>query len=518
MEPLVQALLDPAAYDHPVAAVQLLETHISWVFLTGPFAYKVKKPVNLGFVDFSSAERRLYCCQEEVRLNRRLAPDLYLGVVPIHGPPERASFHGSGAVIEAAVQMRQFRQEDLLPEALARHAVQPALIDRLAQELAGFHATAATAPAGAPWGTAEQVLQPALANLDTLAQCGRLPADHGALRHWITAELKRLDPLLRNRCDGGRIRECHGDLHLGNMALHGGRITVFDGLEFSEALRWIDPISDLAFLLMDLRQRGHAELALRLLNGWLEAGGDHGGLRLLPWYSAYRALVRAKVTALRLAQGELPAAEVDRLEGDLAAYLAAARQAMAPPRGSLVITHGVSGSGKSHAAGLLRQRGWIQLRSDVERLRLFGRWGSAGFDPSLGADPYAASVSEALYGTVLEDAAAAALAAGLAVVVDATFLKRQQRQGFRRLAAAAGVGFGILDCPVSTELARHRIASRQASGVDPSEADASVLEQQLAGQEPLDSAERAWVVDLGDPLLSSLGEALPVPPCASAGA
>jgi len=518
MEPLVQALLDPAAYDHPVAAVQLLETHISWVFLTGTFAYKVKKPVNLGFVDFSSAERRLHCCQEEVRLNRRLAPELYLGVVPIHGPPERASFHGSGAVIEVAVQMRQFRQEDLLPEALGRHAVQPALIDRLARELAAFHATAAKAPAGAPWGTPEQVLQPALANLDTLAQCGRLPADHGALRHWITAELERLDPLLRHRCDGGRIRECHGDLHLGNMALHDGRITVFDGLEFSEALRWIDPISDLAFLLMDLRQRGHAELALRLLNGWLEAGGDHGALRLLPWYIAYRALVRAKVTALRLAQGELPAAEVDRLEGDLVSYLSAARQAMAPPRGALVITHGVSGSGKSHAAALLRERGWIQLRSDVERLRLFGRWGSAGVDPSLGADPYAASVSEALYGTVLEDAAAAALAAGLAVVVDATFLKRQQRQGFRRLAAVAGAGFGILDCPVTTALARRRIASRQASGVDPSEADASVLEQQLAGQVPLDSAERAWVVEPRDLLLSSLGEGLPVPCSTSQGA
>ena len=512
MDSLVRALLDPTAYDHPVEAVQLLETHISWIFLTGAYAYKVKKPVNLGFVDFSSAERRRHFCQEEVRLNRRLAPDLYLGVVPIHGPPERASLRGPGPVIEMAVQMRQFRQEDLLPQALARAALTSAQLELLAQDLARFHATAATAPSGSPWGSPELVLEPALANLDALAACGRLPPDHRILREWTLAEHRRLLPQLIARRREGHIRECHGDLHLGNMALESERITVFDGLEFSEALRWIDPISDLAFLLMDLRQRGQGAWALRLLNGWLEQGGDHGSLALLPWYLTYRALVRAKVTALRLEQPELAAGDAGRLEQDLASYLATARRAMAPPRGALLITHGVSGSGTSHAAAELRQQGWIQLRSDLERLRLFGRWGACpAADPSLGSDPYAPAVSALLYGTLLSRAVTAALAAGLAVVVDATFLKRDQRQAVRRLAADAGAGFGILAFAVSRQEGLARIALRRERGGDPSEADGTVLARQFEELEPLSSTEQPWMVGVGDTRLSDLGQGLAVP-------
>ena len=316
MNPLVRALLDPAAYDHPVAAVELIETHISWIFLTGHFAYKLKKPVNLGFVDFSTPELRRRCCEEELRLNRRLAADLYLGLRDLHGPPERAHLGGEGPVIEALVQMRQFQQRDLLPEALSRGRVKPEQIDRLADDLAHFHAGAAQASPADPWGTPERVLEPALANLETLAQLGRFPPDGEAMTGWTRQELRRLQPLLEARRERGRIRECHGDLHLGNMALQEERIRVFDCLEFSPPLRWIDPISDLAFLVMDLQQRCHGELALQLLNRWLETGGDHGSLPLLPWYLAYRALVRAKVTALRLQQSNLAPEAVEPLEAE----------------------------------------------------------------------------------------------------------------------------------------------------------------------------------------------------------
>ena len=512
MDELVRALLDPAAYDPPVQAVRLIETHISWVFLTGREAYKVKKPVQFGFVDFSTPERRRHCCQEEVRLNRRLAPDLYLGVVDIHGPRERASFRGEGPPIEAAVRMRQFQQGDLLPEVLSRQTLEPALLERLARELATFHHNAAIAEAASPWGTPERVLEPALANFDALDRCGRLPHDHLSLRRRCQEDLDHLRPLLLHRREQGRIRECHGDLHLGNMALHGGRITVFDGIEFNEGLRWIDPISDLAFLLMDLRHRGHADLALRLLQGWLEWGGDHGGLPLLPWYQAYRAMVRAKVTALRLTQAELGADEAGSLEADLQAYLEAARRALDPPRGALLITHGVSGSGKSHAAAQLMAGGWIQLRSDLERLRLFGRWGCPAEDPGTGTDAYAPAVSAHLYDTVLSGAAEAALAAGLAVVVDATFLRRDQRDRFRAIATKARAGFGILAPAVSPEQARARIETRRQAGGDPSEADAQVLERQLLSQEPLTPAERAWLLSgVEDPRLQAFGAGLAVP-------
>ena len=511
MDDLVRALLDPAAYDHPVVGVELLETHISWVFLTGRFAYKVKKPVRFGFVDFSTPERRRHCCEEELRLNRRLAPDLYLDLAVIHGPAQRACLHGSGPPIETAVRMRQFQQRDLLPQALARGAVSEALLDRLARDLAVFHAAAAAMPPDGPWGTAERVLEPALANFESLQACGRLPPEQADLLAWTRAEHGRLRPLLERRHSLGHIRECHGDLHLGNMTLHGGRITVFDGIEFSEALRWIDPLSDLAFLLMDLRQRGQPALARRFLQGWLEWGGDYGGLPLLPWYGAYRAMVRAKVAALRLAQQGL-AGGSGPLVAELEAYLAAARQAMAPRRGALLITHGVSGSGKSHGAAILRRRGWLQLRSDLERRRLFGRWGCGPSSPLQG-DPYAPAVGEHLYGTVLAEAAAAALAAGLAVVVDATFLRRDQRDRYCDLARQVGAGFGILAPVVGAAEARQRIGERQRLGADPSEADVTVLEKQLLAIEALAPEERPWLLSgVDDPRLQDLGRDLPSPP------
>jgi aminoglycoside phosphotransferase family enzyme/predicted kinase len=513
MNPLVRALLDPAAYDHPVVAVELIETHISWIFLTGHFAYKLKKPVNLGFVDFSTPDLRRRCCEEEVRLNRRLAADLYLGLRDLHGPPERAHLGGEGPVIEAVVQMRQFQQRDLLPEALRRGAVGPEQIDALADDLAHFHADAAQAMPAAPWGTPERVLGPALANLETLAQLQRSPPDGEAMACWTRDELTRLQPLLQARRERGRIRECHGDLHLGNMALLGKRIRVFDCLEFSPALRWIDPISDLAFLVMDLQERNHGDLALRLLNRWLDTGGDHGALPLLPWYLAYRALVRAKVTALHLQQPNLAPAAVEPLEAELENYLNRARLAMAPPRCALVITHGISGSGKSHAARQLRAWGWIHLRSDVERLRLHGRWGcgSAQGPAQDNHNPYDPAVTERLYGEVLLEAAGAALAGGLSVVVDATFLKRSQRQAFINLARARGAGFGILECSVPLNLALGRLEQRRSQEDDVSEADAEVVMAQMAVVEPLDAWEKAWVLDANDSRLRLERGGLPIP-------
>jgi aminoglycoside phosphotransferase family enzyme/predicted kinase len=519
-DPLVAALLDPAAYDHPVERVELIETHISWIFLTGAFAYKVKKPVNLGFLNFSTTELRRQCCQDEVRLNRRLASDLYLGVRPIHGPRERAHFGAGGPVVETAVQMRQFQQRDLLPAVLARGALTPEAIEALGTDLARFHALAARSTAAAAWGTFEAVLEPALANLHTLAQLGRSPADGPELERRTRQGLEPLRPLLEARRAAGRIRECHGDLHLGNMALYGGHILVFDCLEFSPALRWIDPISDLAFLVMDLRQRRQTTLALRLLNRWLDGTGDHGGLPLLPWYLAYRALVRAKVTALRLAQGQGGSSgeERRRWEEELEHYLEQARTALAPGPGALLITHGIAGSGKSHTAAQLAERGWIHLRSDGERRRLFGRWGvgapAGGEAPADGeslAAAYAPAVTSRLYDEVLPQAAAAALAAGLAVVVDATFLERRQRQAFQALAARCGAGFGILACTAPWQEIEGRIERRARLGSDPSEADATVAWGQLQRIEPLSEQEQTWVVRSDDPRLAPPAAALPKP-------
>lgn len=498
MEPLIAALLRPEAYDHPVEELQLLETHISWVLLTGTYAYKIKKPVDLGFVDFSTLAKRRHFCEEELRLNRRLAPDLYLGLRTLHGPAQRAHLGGVGPPIEVAVQMRQFRQQDLLPAVLRRGLPLAALlelVEDLAGRLAGFHAAAAIAAPDSPFGSPERVRQPALANLDVLERfLGRQDPHLLQLRQWCEAEALRLEPLFERRRRAGRVREGHGDLHLGNLVLHGGQIVVFDCLEFSPSLRWIDVISDLAFLAMDLRRHRHSLLASSLLNHWLAGSGDYGALAAWRWVLAYRALVRAKVTALRLEQLADAAGEVEsrrRCRVDLGAYLHLALSVQRRRQPLLLITHGISGSGKSYLSRRLAQRlGWLHIRSDVERLRLFGRWGEPCGAPLQG-DLYAAEISEILYRQRLSDGCASALEAGFSVICDATFLKRWQRLHFRGLAERLGVRLAILSCPCPPEIARRRIHLRRQRADDPSEADAAVLEAQLAAIEPLEADERA---------------------------
>jgi aminoglycoside phosphotransferase family enzyme/predicted kinase len=489
---MIASLLRPRAYPHPTGPLSLLETHISWVLLSGPLAYKVKKPVNLGFVDFSSLERRRHFCQEELRLNRRLAAELYLDLVEIHGPPERAHLGGCGPVIDVAVRMRQFDQTGLLPRALARGAVTGDQLEAFAERLALFHRAAAVAPPEGPYGTPEAVVSPATANLEVL---GRLHPESGAssLANWTRREADRLRPFFADRLARGRVREGHGDLHLGNLVLHQGVVVAFDCLEFNPGLRWIDVSSDLAFLAMDLCQREQPVLAGRVLNRWLSTCGDYGALRAWHWYVTYRALVRAKVLALRLEQFR-EAASPDRqaLGAELERYLHLAHRFSAPIRpGTLVLTHGVSGSGKSHLARALCQRhGWIHLRSDVERRRLFGRWGTS-FDPVRQGEAYASAITAELYGDHLPAATEAVLCAGLHAVVDATFLTRHQRRIFQHLADRLGTAWILLDLPVSLDLAGRRLARRQEEGRDPSEADETVLRDQWRILEPLTPAETA---------------------------
>ncbi|MFU8878241.1 MAG: AAA family ATPase [Wenzhouxiangellaceae bacterium] len=488
---LIQALHDPRCYPHPVGRVELIETHISWVLLAGDFVYKIKKPLDLGFLDFSTLERRRFFCEEEIRLNRRTAPELYLDVVPITGTPEDPRIagedkRGEDKPFEYAVRMRRFDPEATFDRLLSRGQLQPGEVSELGRGLAELHARAAIAPPDSRHGHHQAVAGPMFDNFRTLR--GQLADDRfDPLERWTRERLHKLNPLIAQRLENGFVRECHGDAHLGNVARIDSRATLFDCIEFSAELRWTDVICDLAFTFMDLRHRGADALAWRLLDEYLAETGDFEGMRLLPLYSVYRALVRAKVNAFRLND---PDADHDGIRQEIESHLRLADEISREIRPGLFLTMGVSGSGKSWLAErLVEHCGLIRIRSDIERKRLFGLARDEQSESGLDAGLYTAEATERTY-RHLADTARKLIRAGFPVLVDATFLKRNQREPFLELARSLQVPFGLIECRADESTLRQRINDRARAGNDPSEADLEVLEKQLDNVEPPDEFGR----------------------------
>jgi len=494
--PLISSLQNPVVYEHAVTELQLLETHISWVILTGEYAYKIKKAVNFGFLDYSTLEKRGFYCQEEVSLNQRFAPNLYLDAVAVTGSAEQPSLQGRGKPIEYAVRMKQFPQSALLSTLAARHALTAEHIDALAALVPAMHAAVDIADKHSEYGQPDDIHHWVMENFDRIR-----PALHAAqqrkrlarIEHWCLQEFDDLRALLEQRRREGFVRECHGDLHLGNLAIIDGRITPFDGIEFNPQLRWIDVMSELAFLVMDIRDRGYPRLARRLLNACLQHTGDYSGLSVLRYYIVYRALVRAKVAVLRSAQATSTLDQQDAWY-EYASYIALALHYVEPPAAILIITHGVSGTGKSfHASRLAERLGAIQLRSDIERKRLHGYAATADTQSGLDAGVYSADASERTYEQLARQARAVIMA-GYPAIIDATFLKFAQREQFRQLSAALSVPFVMLHFDADRDTLFARLCSRQAAASDPSEAGVEVLEAQLASQERLLSGEMNDVI------------------------
>jgi hypothetical protein len=493
---LIQSLHNPACFDHAAGPVRVIETHISWVLLTGEFAYKIKKPLNLGFLDFSSLDKRLRACRDEVQLNRRLAPAIYLDVVPITGTPAAPRINGSGATFEYAVKMRQFPVDATLDRLDAEGGLTAHHVEAIAATLARFHFEGcARATADSPWGTPEKIRQPVEQNFEQIAPRLDDPADQqslDALQRWSETEHARLAPLMAARKRDGFVRECHGDLHLGNLAWVDDQLLVFDCIEFNPELRWIDIQSEVAFCYMDLLQRGHADWAWLFLNRWLDATGDYAGLVLLRYYAVYRALVRAKVAAIRTAQTSGRERAAALVEVRTLLCQASTLTHAQPMR--LDITHGLSGSGKTTVTQKLMQTpGAIRLRSDVERKRLAGLDALAKSGSGVGRDLYAADATRRTYAH-LARLAGEILDAGWPVIVDATFTARWQRDLLREVAHTRNVEFRILDFPVPVATLRERIVQRSRAGNDASEADLAVLPHQLDNEEPLDTDEQAAIV------------------------
>ena len=493
---LIKALQNPELYDHPVREFQVLETHISWVILTGDYAYKIKKPMDFGFLDFSTLDRRKHFCGEELRLNKRLADSLYLDVLPITGSAETPALGGSGEAFEYAIRMRQFGQDGLFDKQQERGALDPEQLTSLARQVAAFHETLPPVAIDKPLGTPDAVFAGMQENFDQI----RPMIDDKALldqldnlEAWTRATFERCQPLIEKRHADGFVRECHGDLHLANITVHDGDVTVFDCIEFSEPFRWIDVINDLAFLLMDLESRGENRLANLVLNHYLEYRGDFQALPLLTLYKAYRALVRGKIALFTMGNPSLSDDDKANLMQRYREYAQLAENYSSFPNPYLLATTGLSASGKSVISkDMAAELGLIRLRSDVERKRLFGLGPLDNSKSGIGRDLYTDEANQRTYQRLAE-LSGGMLLAGLPVIVDSACLKRSERDLLTDVAENLGLPFALIHCEATEETRKQWIRERDG---DASEATEELLEAQATWFEPLTEQEKTHTVHL----------------------
>ncbi len=467
---------------------EVVETHVSWVLLTPECAYKIKKALKFPFLDFSTLQRRRFCCSEEVRLNSRLAPGIYKEAVAIGGSVDEPGL-GAAPAIEYAVSMKRFPAEDRLDEVLARTGLRHGQLRAFAWKLHECQRQAAVASVDSPYGSVADLRVQHFDNFAEISPCCR---DASAalleeIRLYSEQAFARLAPVMEGRRAAGKIREGHGDLHLGNLLLHEGEIAAFDCIEFNPSLSWIDGASDLAFMVMDLRHRRQPQLARTLLSSWAEASGDYGALAVMRLYLVYRALVRAKIDCIRRRQVE-DEDEARKLAASMTGYLQLAADFIDESgRGPLILMHGPSGCGKSYCSSrLVSALGAMRLRSDLERRRLPAEQFAGGL--------YSAPAIDANYRRLIE-LAETVIDSGWPVIVDATFLNLRHRKEFRDFAARAGVPLCLLSLTASRETIRRRLDQRALSQHRVSEAFYNTYEMQQSLLEPLTADEPFVEID-----------------------
>jgi len=489
----VRALLQPTAFDHPADDTELVETHISWVIVAGDFAYKIKKPLVLDFLDFGTLEKRKFCCEEEIRLNRPWAPEVYIDVVPITERNGLPRFGGDGVALEYAVRMRRFDQTLRLDEQLVAGLLSVADMKELGRNIADRHAAADVAAVSEREHLVEQAKRFVRENFMHLE--GVIDQDQFEfLQNWTTQQLETLDDRLWQRFDEGFVRDCHGDLHLGNLVRLPDGITTFDCIEFNRDLRFTDVFADVGFLTMDLVDKGRRDLAAHFVNRYLECSGDYAGVVLHDFYFVYCCLVRAKVAAILSRERESEPQRIADIAEAREYCNIAVRQATKGRR-ALVIMSGLSGSGKSWVSErLMAELPAIRLRSDTERKRLFGLAETAQSGSEIDAGIYTAEATAKTYERLFE-LAGEVFASGHHVILDAAFLKSAQRDAARRVATRAGCEPVLLHVRASTDVLRERLRQRASVRGEVSEADLDVLEHQLITTEAITPEEVAIDVD-----------------------
>lgn len=496
--PLILALQDQAIYPHPCENFEIIETHISWVLLTGPYVYKIKKPLNLGFLDFSTLAKRHLYCQEELRLNSRLAPQTYLEVIEVRGAEDAPQLNGNqGPIIEYAVKMRQFDRNNTFDHLIEHGQLTLDHIRQTADLVADFHRHIAQSPNDTHFGNPAAVMQPIRENFSQIKQLKGIeqPALLHEIANWSECAFQQLHTFIRQRKQEGFVRECHGDLHLANIALINNDCVPFDGIEFNPSLYWIDVINDAAFLVMDLIDKQRTDLAFQFLNVYLQHRADYAGLKLLRFYLVYRAMVRAKVSAIRACQS-IDAAIHQQALADYHRYLKLAARFTRPTKPTLLIMHGLSGSGKSWLSERMLERiPCIRVRSDIERKRLFGLSLKQSNQHAINLGPYSALASTQTYRR-LHYLARNILLAGCCAIVDATFLQRTQRQPFLELAEEFDAPIRIIATHSHPQILRQRIEQRAEQHDNVSDADLEVLEHQQKNQQPLTEEELQYCIEV----------------------
>jgi hypothetical protein len=511
LPPHIAALLSPEAYPHKVGRVDLIQTHISYVFLAGDFVYKVKKPMDLGFLDFTTVEKRRHFCQEEVRLNRRLCPGIYLDVVPIACVEGAVAVGAAGTVVDYAVKMRRLPEERMMGHLLENDAVTHEMVRALARRLAEFHASAETGAEIDAFGGLETVAGNWRENFEqTEPYAGRTitARQFQETRQFVEGFLERERDLLEVRVRDGRIRDCHGDLRAEAVCFQDG-ICIFDCIEFNQRFRYSDVAADLGFLAMDLDSRGRPAMSDELVGLYLEMSGDSTLPLVLDFYKCYRAYVRGKVEGFLLDAPEVPAAQKAAARGRARAFFRLAHSyARRRTPCTLINMAGLSGTGKSFLANALAARvGAVVISSDVVRKRL------AGVEPTeRHVEPwqrgiYAPELTERTYEAMLAEAGPH-LERGRPVVLDATFTLRRHREAARDLARRWGARYLAVECLVEESVARERLARRPEDPWTASDGRWEIFAVQRGRFEPLTEVSQGELVGVDTAL--PLGEQLDI--------
>jgi aminoglycoside phosphotransferase family enzyme/predicted kinase len=507
---LVKALLKPAAYPEKAGKIELMQTQMSFVFLTEEFVYKVKKAVDLGFLDYTTLENRRFFCQKEIELNRRLCPEAYLGVVPVTQDKGAIRIGGRGETIEYAVKMRRLPQQRMMNVLLADNKVSAEMIAGVAKKLAAFHKEAETSPEIGAFGQIKAITRNTDENFDqTEKYIGKTISkdSYRRIKDYTDGFVENNAPLFNKRIKEGRIRDCHGDLHAAHICFADG-ICIYDCIEFNDRFRYCDVASEMAFLAMDLDHYGRADLSRALVKAYVAESGDKEMIKLLGFYKSYRAYVRGKVESFKLDDPYISKGEKEETQAIAASYFDLAR-AYTRAKSMLFITVGLVGTGKSTLAqALARRLGLVVIASDVTRKQLAGvpltEHRFNGFDGGI----YSAELSRETYDKLFSGAGGI-LGEGGSVVLDASFIKAEERLKAKKLAEEAGADFFIIECRLDEANIKRRLEKRLKEG-SVSDGRWEIYRPQKEAFDPVREAapSKHAIIDTSKPLAENIRQVL----------